>query len=134
MSYGRRQHPRFAVTVEGNVLVGGRAIAGRTCNLSSGGVSVLLPAPIAVSTEIEIDLALVFPDEGLSEPLRLAAIVVWCTGLAGGWQIGAQFVALDGLQRSYLETFLHFSDEDPRRDDDDKIPVASPAPDTRRAD
>jgi hypothetical protein len=37
-------------------------------------------------------------------------VVVWCTPIAGGYQIGAKFALLSRQQRAFLDMFLKFLD------------------------
>jgi len=41
-----------------------------------------------------------------SEPLDVAARVVWCTGIGDEFQLGLQFLDLDKKQAEYLDVLL----------------------------
>jgi hypothetical protein len=91
----------------------GQEITGVTHNVSCGGMCATLSEEIAVGTEIEIALQLVFGGEHRSEPLRLPARIVWCTPIDEGHQVGAQFLPLDSETSEYLTMFLRYlGDED----------------------
>jgi hypothetical protein len=105
----QRRDPRFAVALECNLHHEGQTITGQTENLSRGGVSMVLPIALEISTVVDLSLALMFDSDSYSEKLQLKATIVWCSKLKDGkHQIGAKFGALDKELRSYLETFLHF--------------------------
>jgi hypothetical protein len=107
-----REHPRYAHEAAITLNAAGCAIAGRTSNLSRGGLCATLSEPIAVGTDIEVDIQLVFEDDLQSEPLRVPARVVWCTSVDDGHQVGAQFLPLDPERAGYLTMFLRYLDGD----------------------
>jgi hypothetical protein len=110
----QRQYPRYAHDAAITLLTPGQEISGRTCNVSRGGLCATLPEEIAIGTEIQIDMQLVFEDEHRSEPLRLPARIAWCTPIDDGHQVGAQFLPLDAETAEYLTMFLRYlQDEDP---------------------
>ena len=75
----------------------------------------MLPAPLDLGADIEIDIQLVFEDEGQSEALRVPARIVWCTQVDDGYQIGMRFLPLTAEITEYLRMFLRFLDEDESR-------------------
>ena len=90
-----RQHPRYAHEAAITLVVKGKAIQGRTQNVSRGGLCADLAEPVAAGTELHVDLQLVFENEEHSEPLRVPARVAWCTTVDEGHQIGLAFKPLD---------------------------------------
>src|SRR5207245_2292861 len=96
----------YAIALKVTLRGGGRIVAGESKDLSRGGISLTAAEPFAVSDLVELEIALVFGDDSFSEPLKLPAMIVWCTRLGGGWQLGAKFVKPSKETRSYLEMFL----------------------------
>ena len=86
----------------------GQEITGVTHNVSRGGLCATLSEEIAVGTEIEIGLQLVFGRDHRSETLRVPARIVWCTSIDDGHQVGAQFLPLDDETAEYLTMFLRY--------------------------
>ena len=117
-----RQHPRYAHEAAITLLVRGKAIQGRTQNVSRGGLCADLAEPIPIGTDLQVKLQLVFEDESQSEPLQVPARVVWCTPLDDGHQVGLVFRPLNAELQKYLGMFLRFLDteeqvkNDKRRD------------------
>jgi hypothetical protein len=109
-----RQHPRYAHEAAITLHAHGKAFHGRTTNVSRGGLCADLSDPIAMGTELEVDLQLVFEDETQSEPLRVPARVVWCTSVNDGHQVGLVFRSLDAELTKYLGMFLRFLDSEDR--------------------
>ncbi len=105
----RRKEPRYPVALVCDMLHGGVRLLSRTRDLSRGGISVEAKQALQVSDVVELALVLVFSD-GRSEPLRLKGVVVWCTPIPGGFQIGAKFAPLTAQQRAFIEVFLKFLD------------------------
>lgn len=114
MSRPQREFPRFALeaAVEIRPHGAGPARRGRTRNLSRGGLCALVDAPIPSGRTVDVELALVFAEGNVSEPLALPARVVWCTNLGDSHQVGLAFQALAAGQREYLELFLRFLEGD----------------------
>lgn len=106
-----REHPRYAHEAAVTLRVGAAAHQGRTTNVSRGGLCADLAAAIPIGTDIEVELRLVFEDDAQSEPLRLAARVVWCTLVDDGHQIGVAFRPLTAERAQYLTMFLRFLDD-----------------------
>ncbi|MBS1119282.1 MAG: type pilus assembly PilZ [Deltaproteobacteria bacterium] len=88
--------------------VAGHTHAGRTTNVSRGGLCVDLVDPLAHGADLEIDIQLVFDDETQSEPLRLPARVAWCTTVDDAFQVGLMFRPLSAEIAGYLTMFLRF--------------------------
>lgn len=91
--------------------VGGKQHQGRTTNVSRGGLAADLAEKLAVGTEVECDLQLVFDDDQQSEPLRVPARIVWCTALEEVFQIGVAFKPMDAEKAQYLTLFLKYLDD-----------------------
>jgi hypothetical protein len=106
-----REHPRYAHEAVITLNAPGRALSGRTNNLSRGGLCATLTEQIAVGTDIEVDIQLVFEDDLQSEPLRVPARIVWCTSVDDGHQVGVRFLPLDGERSEYLTMFLRYLDD-----------------------
>lgn len=114
MSRPERQHRRYAHEAAITLIVPGATIEGRTRDVSRGGLCALLSEQLAVGTDIELDIQLVFDDDRQSEPLRLPARVVWCTPVDEHHQVGLQFRRLVGETAEYLTMFLRYLDGDAR--------------------
>jgi hypothetical protein len=110
VSRSERQHPRFAHEAAIALHAADRTVAGRTRNVSRGGLCAMVTDEIAVGTPIEIDLQLVFHDDRQSEPLRLPARISWCTAIDDRYQIGVQFLALHDETAADLTMFLRYLD------------------------
>ncbi len=112
-----RQSPRFAVEVAVS-LRGEVQASGRTSNVSSGGLCAIVDRPVPRGATIEVEMALVFSPESISEPLILPARVVWVTRLGpDSHQVGVAFLALAGHQRTYLDMFLRYLQQGPAAPD-----------------
>src|SRR5262245_37250745 len=106
----QRQHPRFATELDAEVIVAEQRAAGRTRDISKGGFSMTAETRLPVHVKGEVRRALVFPDNRLSEPLRIPVSVVWCTAIAAGVQLGIRFERMDPQSRGYLDLFIRFLD------------------------
>ena len=109
-----REHPRYAHAAAVTLLARGKTIQGRTQNVSRGGLCADLSDAVAVGTELEVALQLVFENEEHSEPLRIPARVVWCTSVDEGHQVGLSFKPLGAEMAKYLAMFLRFLDSEER--------------------
>jgi hypothetical protein len=107
----QREHPRYAHEAVIALHTPDQAISGRTRNLSRGGLCAVLPEQIAVGTTVALDIQLVFGRNSQSEPLRLPALVVWCTSFEDRYQVGLRFLAVDNETAEYLAIFLRYLDE-----------------------
>lgn len=106
-----REHPRYAHQATVTFHVGTSSLQGQTLNVSRGGLCASTDGPIALGTEVEVVLVLLFEDNVKSEPLRLPARVVWCTELDDANQIGIAFRPLDAKRTEYLTVFLRYLDD-----------------------
>ena len=93
------------------LLIGGNRVAGRTNNVSRGGLCASVGAAIGVGSDLDVDVTLLFDDDSRSEPLRLPARVVWCTPVDDAYQIGLAFRPLDAARMKYLTAFLRYLDD-----------------------
>jgi hypothetical protein len=107
----QREHPRYAHEAAVTVMTGNATVSGHTTNLSRGGLCASLAQPIPTGTAIDVDVVLVFEGDVRSEPLRLPALVVWCTGVDDGHQIGISFRTLDAEFAEYLGLFIKYLDQ-----------------------
>jgi hypothetical protein len=106
-----REHPRYAHDVAVTFRIGTTLIEGRTRNVSRGGLCAELADPIAMGSDIDVDIVLVFDDGMQSEALRLPARVAWCTTVDEAHQIGVSFRGLDKKRSEYLGMFLRYLDD-----------------------
>ena len=115
-----REHPRYAHDVAVTFRVGAKAFAGRTKNVSRGGLCATISDAVPSGTDLDVDIVLVFDDGLESEALRLPGRVAWCTTVDEANQIGISFRALDKKKTEYLGMFLRYlddnRDERPRRE------------------
>ena len=112
MSHAERQHPRYAHDVAVAVHLDDRVVAGRTRNVSRGGLCANVVAEIPIGKDVIVDITLVFEDDSQSEALRLPARVAWCTTIGSEYQIGVSFKPLDASRASYLQLFLKYLGDD----------------------
>jgi PilZ domain len=87
-----------------------REIAGRSRNVSRGGLCAEVDEELPAGSSIEIDLQLVFGDARQSEPLRLPARIAWCTPIDAHFQVGVQFLPVHEETAADLTMFLRFLD------------------------
>lgn len=90
---------------------GGKTHRGRTTNVSRGGLAAELPNALAIGTEIECELQLVFEDDAHSEPLSVPARIVWCTALEDIYQVGVAFKPMTADKAQFLVMFLRYLDD-----------------------
>jgi hypothetical protein len=106
-----RRHPRVHVDVQANVrTVDGRSLIARTRDLSRSGICLITKAALASSEKLAIELVLLLGSGSSSEPLPLRARVVWCTPIAGAFQVGAKFDGLTAKESAFLDMFLRYLD------------------------
>lgn len=122
MTQDGREHQRYAHEAAITMHVAGKAILGRTQNVSRGGLCADLADAIAVGTECDVDLQLVFENEEHSEPLRVPARVAWCTSVDEAHQVGLSFKPMNAELAKYLAMFLRFLDTEDRIKNDKQRP------------
>lgn len=105
-----REHPRYAHEATITFHVMEREIAGRSRNVSRGGLCAEVDEEIAAGCSIELDLQLVFGDDRQSEPLRVPARIAWCTPIDDHYQVGVQFLPMHEETTADLTMFLRFLD------------------------
>ena len=94
--------------MEVQLYVGKKVIAGRTRNVSRGGLCADTDEAAAIGGDVEIAITLLFDDNSQSEPLRLPARIVWCTTFEDAYQVGVSFRPLDQKRAEYLQLFLKY--------------------------
>lgn len=122
-----REHPRYAHEAAITVHVGTQQFAGRTENVSRGGLCADLQQAVKVGTDVDLDMQLVFDEETQSEALRLRARVVWCTTVDDTFQVGLSFKPLDSERNEFLTMFLRYLDDGRAP----KLPTRKPSIDDR---
>jgi hypothetical protein len=106
-----RRYPRFQVDVQANVrTMDGRKLIARTRDLSRSGICLVTTQDLESGANLGIELVLLLGPTSTSEPLALRARVVWCTAIAGAYQIGAMFDGLSAKESSFLDMFLRYLD------------------------
>lgn len=111
-----RAFPRYALEAAVTLRHREVAAAGRTRNMSRGGLCAQVSAALPVGAEITVEIALVFDDNNTSEQLQLPARVAWSTALDDGHQVGLGFLPLSADQVRYLDLFLRYlADASPSR-------------------
>jgi hypothetical protein len=104
----QREHPRYAHEAAITLMTPGQEISGYTRNVSRGGLCATLSEELAVGTEIQVAIQLVFEHGGQSEALRLPARIVWCTWIDDEYQVGVKFLGLDRAITEDLTMFLRY--------------------------
>jgi hypothetical protein len=106
-----RRYPRFNVDVQVNVSTAdGRKLIARTRDLSRSGICLVTSEDLGFGANLGIELVLLLGPSSSSEPLPLRARVVWCTAIAGAYQIGAMFDGVSVKEASFLDMFLRYLD------------------------
>jgi hypothetical protein len=106
-----RRHPRVSVDVQANVhTTDGRKLIARTRDLSRSGMCLITTCGLTSGEQLRIELVLLLGPTSSSEPLPLRARVVWCTPIAGAFQIGAMFDGVSTKEAAFLEMFLRYLD------------------------
>jgi len=106
---GTRAHPRYALEIDAELHVGERRIPARTRNISRGGLSLAAHEEVPIGSGVTVNLALVFEEESMSEPLPLLGRIVWCSPLRDGeFQLGVVFVSVRPDERRYVDMFVRY--------------------------
>lgn len=103
-----REYPRYAHEAAVSLRTADIVVSGHTANVSRGGLCATLGEPLSVGAQLEVDIQLVFEDDRHSEPLRLPGLVVWCTAVDDGYQIGVRFQAVSNEIADDLTMFLRY--------------------------
>jgi hypothetical protein len=110
-SENTRRYPRFHIDVDASVRTAdGRKLMARTRDLSRSGICLVTAGPLESREQLGIELVLLLGPSSSSEPLPLRARVVWCTAIAGAFQIGAMFDRLSTKEAAFLDMFLRYLD------------------------
>jgi hypothetical protein len=121
-----RAYPRYALEVAVELRSDGFRIAGRSRDISRGGLCLQVPRQILPGTALTARLSLVFDADTFSEPIELPARAVWCTAIGDRFQVGASFRQLTADNMRYLEMFLRYLEGAPGdevgEDTDDTVP------------
>jgi len=104
----QRAFPRYATEAAVTLRHGDAAVAGRSRNMSRGGMCAQLEAALPVGTQVTVEVALVFDEKNTSERLALPARVVWSTAIDDVHQVGVAFLPLSADQARYLDLFLGY--------------------------
>jgi hypothetical protein len=106
-----RRHRRFNVDVEVSARTPlGRHLSARTRDVSEAGICLVTNEAVRSGELLTLDVVLSFGEDAYSEPLALAARVVWCTRIGAAFQVGAMFEDVSDQHYEILETFLQFLD------------------------
>jgi hypothetical protein len=116
----QRQHPRYAIELDAEIVVGDVKIVGRTRDISRGGFCMQAPRALGAGSSCKVKLALVFSENQFSEHLDLVATIAWCTPVKGSFQIGCSFGKLDPQHVGYLDLFIRFLDEGRSQEEEDE--------------
>jgi Tfp pilus assembly protein PilZ len=103
-----RAFPRYALEAAVTLRHQEMAAAGRTRNMSRGGLCAQVSAALPAGAQITVEIALIFDDNNTSEQLELPARVVWSTPLDDAHQVGLGFLSLSSEQARYLDLFLRY--------------------------
>ena len=107
----QRRHPRFQVDVQATVRTAdGRKLLARTRDLSRSGICLITTEALGSGARLGVELVLLLGPTSTSEPLPLNARVVWCTAIAGAFQVGAMFDRVSGREAAFLDMFLRYLD------------------------
>lgn len=129
-----RQHPRFAVELAAEIVVGGERIQTPTKDMSRGGICLISPKRLPTGTEIVLSLSLVLGTRAFSESLRLSGRVVWCTEIEQAFQVGVAFVHVDLETNGFLEMYLRFLEQEIQVSGQSEPVLSTPIFDTGDAD
>lgn len=108
MPEAERNHPRYAHSVAIRVTFGKQSTEGRTRNISRGGLCANVSDAIPASSDVMVDITLMFDDDMQSEALRLPARVAWCTTVDDEFQVGLSFKAMNADRAEFLALFLKY--------------------------
>jgi hypothetical protein len=108
---GQRRDRRYVVDVDATIhLPEGGKLKARTRDVSRNGICLVATQAMPVGVVVNLELVLSFGNNSFSEPLNLSGRLVWCTNLAGSYQVGAMFEDVTDQQDQFLEMFLQYLD------------------------
>jgi hypothetical protein len=108
---GQRRDRRYVVDVDATIhLPDGGKLKARTRDVSRNGICLVATQSMPVGVLVGLELVLSFGNNSFSEPLNLSGRLVWCTNLAGSYQVGAMFEEVTDQQDQFLEMFLQYLD------------------------
>ena len=108
---GQRRDRRYVVDVDATIhLPEGGQLKARTRDVSRNGICLVATQAMPVGVVVNLELVLSFGNNSFSEPLNLSGRLVWCTNLAGSYQVGAMFEDVTDQQDQFLEMFLQYLD------------------------
>ena len=105
-----RREPRRPVDVTATVSIDGTLVPVRTRDVSRSGICLISDTEIPRDTHLMLKLVLSLGTGTVSEPLMVAGRTIWCTAIAGKFQVGAMFVEIDAHRRRFLDLFMRFMD------------------------
>jgi c-di-GMP-binding flagellar brake protein YcgR len=85
-------------------LEGGETIMGRTFDLGTSGVGVLLDVPLKIALQVRISVGLLINDAVI--PMHSQARVQYCIFSSGEYRMGLQFLQIDAAMATMLAKFL----------------------------
>jgi hypothetical protein len=101
----QRKSERKLVKVKALVkMPGGEGIMGRTFDLATSGVGILLDVPLKNGTQVRVSIGLLV--NGVVTPMHAQARVQYCIFSSGDYRIGMQFLQLDANTAIMLGRFL----------------------------
>jgi hypothetical protein len=125
MAADARQHPRYALEMDVEIRTASGPIPARSRDVSGGGLCCITTAPLALGTDVQLNMSLVFDESTFSEPLLVRARIVWCTNLGTDrFQLGTTFLGLTQEDRAYLDMFLRYLKEGQSRQAEAADPAA----------
>lgn len=101
----QRKAERKIVKVKALVkLEGGDAIMGRTFDLGTTGVGLLLDVPMKTGVQVRVSVGLLI--NGVVSPMHTQARVQYCIFSNGDYRIGMQFLQIDTTTATTLARYL----------------------------
>lgn len=82
----------------------GDGIMGRTFDLATSGVGLLLDVPLKNGTQVRVSIGLLV--NGVVTPMHAQARVQYCIFSSGAYRVGMQFLQLDANTAIMLGRFL----------------------------
>lgn len=104
-----RRSTRHDLAVTAEVLHAGFLYEGRTLNLSTGGVNVVVTEDLPAGTLVQLTLLLTLDgvEHAGVEPIDLPAHVVWTAPTeTEGFMVGLRFAALNDRQQTHIAALI----------------------------